>query len=90
MASNPSNATAIKAGGKYITLIDNVMTTNLGGSSWTEMIPFGDYSASANWAAAAKATKDVDIFVLYTGSDSIHHQVVVLQNSWFDAASLTA
>ncbi len=96
----------ITVAGRYVTLIDNVMTTNLG-SSWTSSIPYSGAASSASWGAARIAPKDVDMYVLYTGSshsyyysnrpdgvatgssvgDLGHHQVVVLDSSWFTASA---
>ena len=75
----------IKVNSRYVTLLDNVLTANLGGTTWTSKIPYGGATASANWDSTKKEILDVDFYALYVGSTSDRYELVILENWWLDA-----
>ena len=78
----------LRVNSKYVTILDNVLTTNIGSStSWTSKIPYGGASASANWSSTKKEALAVDFYALYVGSTSDRFELVILRSAWLTAGA---
>ena len=77
-----------KYNSKYVSLSDNCLSANIGDNTWTSAIPYANAGVNANWKSAYKTNKELDIFVMYTGYNSKAFELVVLDKSWFNAATL--
>ena len=86
-----TNATAfgdMKLSGLYVSLLDNVLNANLGGTSWQGKIPYKSATAS-NWGSTTKVTGDVDFYAMYVGSNAANWELVILQEWWLDVGAHT-
>ena len=90
MNSGATKASNIKSSSRFINLIDNVLTTNVG-DAWKTVLPSATKAGEANPNYAGKtgeAATAIDIYVMVVGVTSARFECTILDSAWLNAATL--
>ena len=90
MNSAATKASNVKSSSRYINLIDNVLTTNIG-DAWKAVLPSATKAGEANANYAGKtgeAATAIDIYVMVVGVTSARYECTILDSAWLNAATL--
>ena len=75
---------AIRISGRYVSLLDNLLTANIGNTSWKDKIPWKSETATS-WDSTSKESIEVNFYAMYVGSNANNWEIVILQEWWLDA-----